>query len=141
MMDIKKGKSPLIEVSHRDLMVMMEAGYIYLQMRKYQESLDVFSGVGTLAPSSEIPHLAMGNVYSTQGQYEKAYREHSMAAELDPNNALVRALLGEVLLFKKRKDEALLQLGKAIELDSEGASGNFAKSLLKALDEGLLPPK
>ena len=140
-MDIKKGKGPLIDVSHRDLMLMMEAGYIYLQMRKYQESLDVFSGVGALAPNSEIPHLAMGNVYSSQGQYEKAYREHSRAAELDPNNALVHALLGEVLLFKKRKDEALGELGKAIELEPDGASANFAKSLLKAVDEGLLPPK
>lgn len=50
----------MIEIDRKYLVVMMEAGYIYLGMQKFKEAYNVFEGVVAMAPDSDIPLIALG---------------------------------------------------------------------------------
>jgi len=127
----------LIEVPQSEAALLMEAGYFLAQTGKTKEALEIFNGVASLLPSSEIPIVAVGNVYFAQGNFRHAQKEHERALKRNPNSSLAHAHLGEVLLFQKKFDQAKEALEKAISLEPKGLPAKFAKELLKANDMGI----
>jgi len=117
----------------------MEAGYIYLAMRKYAEARAVFEGVCVLAPKSAVPLVAIGNVYFAQCQYGHAIRSYRKALAIEPESAFAKAYLGESLLFEGNKEMAIDCLHSAIDTDVLGSSAPFAKSLLDLIAQGFDP--
>ncbi len=130
----------MIPIPREDLVIMMEGGYIYLRIGKFQEALDVFEGVSVLAPESEIPLVAMGSVYFGQMKYDHAIRFYKKAIKIKPDSAFARAYLGESLFFQGKKEMAFKELEKASILEPNGKSGNFARVLLDAVHKGFVPP-
>lgn len=131
----------MIDVAREDLVLMLEAGYIYLAMGKYKEARQVFEGVGTLAPKHEVPQVAVANVYFTQGKYLEAIRTLKQALKDNPESAFALAHLGESQLFHGKKDDALESLKQASELEPKGKAGDFARSLLELINQGYDPVK
>lgn len=129
----------MIDVRREDLIVMMEAGYIYLAMRKFSEAKAVFEGVAALAPKNAIPLVAAGNVHFSQAQYGRAIVFYKRALEVEPTSAYAKAYMGESLLFDGRKDRAILHLEAAIALDKDNAVLPFAKALLDLIHKGFDP--
>ena len=129
----------LIELPRDYLIIMMEAGYVYLAMRRFQESLELFEGVCHLVPSSDVPRIAIGNVYAAQQKYDEALKEYRKAIKLEPQSALAHAHMGEVFLLQEKKDKGLTYINKALKLDPDGKTGDFAKALLNAVDKKVLP--
>lgn len=129
----------MIDTRKDDLIVMMEAGYLYLAMRKYKEARDVFEGVSVVAPKSAIPVVAMGNVSFAQCQYGRAIRAYKRALEIEPDSAFAKAYLGEALLFEGKKDMAIASLQESIACDHLGSTIPFAKSLLELIEKGFDP--
>lgn len=127
-------------MSREDLIVMMEGGYIYLRMGRFEEAREVFDGVSALTPESEIPLVALGSVSFAQLKYDQAIRTYKKAISLKPDSPLARAYLGEALFFKGKKEEARSELEKASLLDPKGKSGDFARALLEAIQKGFAPP-
>lgn len=140
---ILKGASPIggkmIDVPRDDLITMLEAGYIYLAMKKFKEARDIFEGVCVLAPKHDIPQVALSSVYFTQCKFLEAIRILKQALKDNPNSAFAYAHLGESQIFYGKRDEAYESLRKAVELDPEGKSGDFARSLIALLDSGYDP--
>lgn len=131
----------MIDVQREDLVLMMEAGYVYLAMRKFQEAKDIFEGVNVLAKKHDIPQVGLANVYFAQGKYMESVRILKNATKETPDSAFAFAHLGESLLFYGKTDEAKQALEKASELEKEGSSGDFARSLLQLIAEGYDPVK
>lgn len=131
----------MIHVQRDDLVVMLEAGYIYLAMQKFQEAKDVFEGISTLVPSHEVPQVALSNVYFAQAKFLESIRTLKAALKGHEDSAFVWAHLGESQLFYGKKSEAIESLNKASTLEPKGQSGDFARSLLKLIDEGYDPKK
>jgi Putative Zn-dependent protease, contains TPR repeats len=129
----------MIQVPSEDLRLLMEAGYLYLGMQRFQEAKEVFEGVIVLAPSSEVPVVALGNVYCVQGKFDQAIKTYEKALELDSKSAFAKAYLGEALFFKGEKDKAHQALEEASRLDPQGKSGEFARSLLDLIKKGFTP--
>lgn len=129
----------MIDVPRDDLVIMLEAGYIYLAMRKFKEAREVFEGVATLAPKHDIPQVAMANVYFGQAKFLESIRTLKQALKDNPDSAFVLSHLGESQLFYGKRDEALESLRKAGEIEPDGKSGDFARSLIKLIDEGYDP--
>ena len=129
----------LIELPREYLTILMEAGYVYLAMRRLEEAKEVFEGVCFLAPKSEVPRMALGNVFSAEEKYDEALREYRKALKIEPQSALTYAHIGEVHLLLNEKSEAIEALNKAISLDTAGKAGEFARSLLDAVAKGILP--
>lgn len=131
----------MIDVSRNDLVMMLEAGYIYLAMYKFKEARLVFEGVATLAPKHDVPQVAVGNVLFAQGKYLEAIRVIKQAIKDNPKSAFAFAHMGEALLFYGKYDEARKCLEKASQLEKGGKSGDFARSLMKLMDQGYDPVK
>lgn len=129
--------SGLIEVPQREVVLMLEAGYLYMELAKHKEAEDLFTGVAALVPHSEVPHMALGHLYFSQGRFNPALKAHQKGVELNPGSATAHASVGEVLLFLKKPQQALESLDKAIELDPQGSAGEFARSLKEAYELGV----
>jgi tetratricopeptide (TPR) repeat protein len=129
----------MIPVPSEDLKIMMEAGYLYLGMQRYKEAQEVFEGVVALAPLSEVPLVALGNVFCVQGKFDQAIKTYQKALEVEPKSAFAKAYLGEAFLFKGHEKEALSTLEEASQLDAQGKSGDFARSLIDLIKKGFSP--
>jgi tetratricopeptide (TPR) repeat protein len=123
-----------------DLIVMMEAGYVYLGMQKFKEAKEVFEGASVLAPESEVPFVAVGSVFFAQEKFDQAISWYRKALKKNPESPFAKSYYGEALFFKGRNKEALEALHEAIELDPDGQSGNFAHTLVQAISDGFTPP-
>lgn len=128
----------MIELGREHLAAMMEAGYIYLGMRRYGEAKELFEGLSVLAADSEVPLVALGNVEFCKGKISKAIKQYRRALKVDPESAFARVYLGEALFFSGEKDEAMGLLSSVAKSDKGGA-GDFARALLEAIDKGFDP--
>ena len=129
----------MIPVPSEDLRILLESGYLYLGMQRYKEAKEVFEGVVELAPKSEVPLVALGNVYCVQGKFDQAIKTYQEALKVEPDSAFATAYMGEALFFKGQKDKAVEALDKASKMDPGGKSGEFARSLLDLIKKGFTP--
>jgi tetratricopeptide (TPR) repeat protein len=129
----------MIPVPSEDLRILLESGYLYLGMQRYKEAKEVFEGVVALAPKSEVPLVALGNVYCVQGKFDQAIKTYQEALQVEPNSAFATAYLGEALFFRGQKEKAVEMLEKASKMDPSGKSGEFARSLLDLIKKGFTP--
>lgn len=127
----------LIEVPQKDVVLLLEAGYLYMELGKNKEAEEVFTGVCALVPHSEVPQMALGHLFFSMGRFNPALKAHQKAAELNPKSAAAHASVGETLLFLRKHNDAIAELDKAIALDPEGSAGQFAKALKEAHGLGI----
>lgn len=131
----------MIDVPRDDMVLMLEAGYLYLAMGKYAEARQIFEGVSVLAPKHEVPRVGLSNVLFAQKKFLPAIRVLKEALKLRPDSAFAHAHLGEALLFYGKKDEALGELKEAAQLEPKGKAGDFARSLTELVKMGYDPVK
>jgi tetratricopeptide (TPR) repeat protein len=129
----------VIDVPRKDIVTMLEAGYIYLAMKRFQDAKKLFEGVCELAPKHDVPLVALSNVYFTQNKYLEAIRILKKAIKDNPDSAYAYVHLAESQLFYGKRDDAFKSMEKAMELEPEGKSGDFAKSLKELADKGYDP--
>lgn len=131
----------MIDVPREDVIVMLEAGYIYLAMKRFKEARTLFEGICELAPKHDVPLVGLANVHFAQGKYLESIRVLKKAIKDNPESAFVHAHLGEAQLFHGKRDDAKDTLTKASELEpnKEDKSGEFARSLLHLLEIGYDP--
>lgn len=128
----------LIDVPQSEVALLLETGFLYLEMGRPKEAEDVFTGVAALLPESDVPLVALGNLHFSQGRYQRALKFHQDALKLRPESANAQVHVGEALLFLKKIDEGKAALQKALEMDPDGQPATFAKALLEALEAGEL---
>jgi tetratricopeptide (TPR) repeat protein len=126
----------LIDVPQSEAALLLEAGYLYMELGKAQEAEDVFAGVASLLPESDVPRVALGNLHFSQGRFQRALKFHSEALKLRPDSAMAQAHVGEALLFLKKTGDALDALNKAIAMEPDGHAAVFAKALIEAHEAG-----
>ena len=130
----------LVPLARREAMILLEAGYLWLDMGQYEKAREVFAGAALLMPKSEVPQLALGSLEFAQGRHDKALQAYRAAQRLAPSSALPRAHAGEALLFMGKVPEALKELKAAMDLEPEGDGARLAQALLEAKEAGALPP-
>ena len=128
----------LIPVSQGEVGLLLESGYLYLEMQKFKEAEEIFTGVAALVPHSEVPLICLGNLHFSQGRFERALKFHKEALKKNPESALAQAHIGESLAFMKKKSEAKTALEKAIEMEPNGDAAAFASSLLDGIAAGVV---
>ena len=128
----------LISVAQTEIALLLESGHLLMEMNKFKEAGEVFSGVAALVPQSEVPLVCLGNLAFSQGKHDRALKFQRDAVERQPDSALALAHRGEAYAFVGKKDLARADLERAVELDGDGPSGAFAASVLEALQEGVI---
>lgn len=129
----------MIHVPTEDLRLMLESGYLYLAMQRFKEAREVFEGVCVLAPESDVPMVALGNVAFVETKFDEAIKIYKKALDLVPKSAFAKSYLGEALFFNNKKTEAKSILQEASKMDPHGKSGDFARSLLELVEKGFDP--
>jgi tetratricopeptide (TPR) repeat protein len=119
-----------ISPSKEEIALLMEAGFICRDSKKFQEARDLFAGVRALLPKNETADVALGTVFFHQSDFDGAITQYERALEKNPRSAYAYAHMGEAYLFKLEKEKARSCLQKAIELDARGNSGSMARHLL-----------
>lgn len=137
MSDVEMLKG-LIELPQPEAALLLEAGYLYLEMGKPKEAEEVFAGVAALLPHSDVPLIALGNLEFSQGHFQRALKHHQEALKVKPDSALAQAHVGEALLWLKKPDDARAALEKAIAIDPSSAPAQFARALLDAHQQGAI---
>lgn len=127
--EILKG---LVDVPQPEAALLLEAGYLSMEMGSPKDAEEIFLGVAALLPQSDVPHVALGNLEFSQGRFQRALKHHQEAVRLRPTSALAHAHVGEALLWLKKHDDAKKALEKAIALEPEGPPASFARALLEA---------
>lgn len=130
----------LVPVGRKQAMVLLEAGYLWLDMGHFDKAREIFAGAAALMPKSEVPQLGLGAVEFAQGRHDKALQAYRSAQRLAPQSALPRAHAGEALLFMGKVPEALKELKAAMDLEPDGDGAKLAQSLIQAKEAGVLPP-
>ncbi len=130
----------LVPLGRQQARVLLEAGYIWLDMGRFDKAKDIFTGAAALMPKSEVPQLALGALEFAQGRHDKALQAYRAAQRLAPNSSLPRAHAGEALLFMGKIPEAMKELKAAMEIEPEGDGARLARALVEAKDAGVLPP-
>lgn len=124
----------LIDIPRKEAIALLEAGYFLMQLGKNKEARDIFTGAAALFPGSDVPCIALGHLYFSEGKADLAVKEQRRALQRVPGSATALAHLGEALLFLKQPEEAAEALHKAIQLDPHGLTAKFAQELLRAND-------
>ncbi|MBI3180732.1 MAG: tetratricopeptide repeat protein [Myxococcales bacterium] len=130
----------LVPMGKQQAMILLEAGYLWMDMGKYEKAKEVLSGAAALMPKSEVPQLAMGTLEFVQGRHEKALQAYRAAQKLAPRSGLPRAHCGEALLFMGKVNEAMKELKAACEIEPDGDGARLANALIEAKEVGALPP-
>jgi predicted Zn-dependent protease len=133
--EILKG---LVEVPQPEAALLLEAGYLYMEMGKPKDAEEVFAGVAALLPKSDVPLVALGNLEFSQGRFQRALTHHTAALKVKPGSALAQAHIGEALIWLKRPDEGVKALKRAIDMEPDGMPAKFAQALLDAHAAGEL---
>jgi tetratricopeptide (TPR) repeat protein len=126
----------IVDVKQSEVALLLESGYLYMELGKWSEALEVFSGVAALIPHSDVPHLALGNLFFAQGKLPQALKAHREGLKANPQSALAHAHIGEVLLFQGNAEQAVVELKTAIDMDSTSLAADFARSLIEAHSVG-----
>ena len=130
----------MVPIDRKELVILMEAGYIYLGLGRFDEASDLFEGVAALDSKSEVPWVALGTVRFATKKFQQAVQMYQRALKIKSESPYARVYLGEALFFQGKKEEAIRELEKASLLDPSGAAGDFAKTLLKSIRDGFTPP-
>lgn len=131
----------MIDVPKDDVILMLEAGYIYLAMKRFKEARDLFQGVCELTPKHDVPRVALANVFFAQGKYLECIRTLKAAIKDKPDSAYAHAHLAEAQLFYGKKEDAIKTLEKTLELGTVSENGvkDFVENLKKLIADGYDP--
>ena len=130
----------LVPLTRQQAQLMLEAGYLWMDLGKFDNARDVLNGAALLMPKSEVPQLALGTLEFVQGHKDKALQAYRAAQRLAPKSSLPRAHCGEMLLLSGKVNEAMKELNAAVDLEPEGDGAKLAQALIEAKEAGALPP-
>src|SRR5262245_63816663 len=134
-------QASLVPLAKSEAVLLLEAGYLWMDMGEFGKSRDVFSGIAALMPKSEVPQIARGTLEMVQGRHDKALQMFRSAQRLAPKSGLPRAHVGEALLFMGKVPEAMKELKAAKEIEPDGDGARLAQALIEATEAGALPPQ
>ncbi|MDO8494179.1 MAG: tetratricopeptide repeat protein [Deltaproteobacteria bacterium] len=129
----------MIQMQREHLSLLMEIGYIYLGMQRYNEAKDVFDGISVLEEKSEIPLVALAGVSFCRGKLKEATKLYQKALKLNPESLYAKVYLAETLFFDGEKKEATKLLKEVDAAEPKGPTGDFARALLDAITKGFTP--
>ncbi|MCX8008771.1 MAG: tetratricopeptide repeat protein [Patescibacteria group bacterium] len=112
-----EGESPYVVISKPEQGQMMQVwnnlGYDLLNLRRYDEAVQVFQQAIRLHSKSSYTHAGLGHAFSGIKQYEEAIESYKQAIAIDPKYINAYLGLGEALLSLKRYSEAIQVFQKA----------------------------
>ncbi len=119
-----------IDPSAEELHVLLEAAFLYRDAGSLDQARDIFQGVRSLRPQSDVPEVGLGAVAFRQGNFGLARKHYQRALERNPASAFAQAHLAELSLFERDKAQAREHATEALRLDPDGPFGAMAREVV-----------
>jgi len=126
----------LIDIPQREVGLLMEAGYLFMELGAPKKASEIFQGVASLVPHNEVPLIALGHLAFAQGRFDQALKHNEEALKRNPESSLAKAHKGESLMFLGKHEEAMAILNEVLSEDENGVSHGFVKALIDAFNDG-----
>lgn len=117
-----------------EVQVLLEAAFLYRDAKSWDHARDIFQGVRSLRPQSEIPEIGLGTIAFHQGRFDAARKHYQRALERNAESAWAQAHLAELALFERNKEQAREHAAEALRLDPDGPFGQMARDVVKLVD-------
>jgi tetratricopeptide (TPR) repeat protein len=101
---------------------LIEEGDRHLRANRVEDAVASYQEAQRLAPSSVATYVALGALYSAQGEHETAYDSFREGLRLDPDNAGLLFNAAVLGLRLERYDEALVYVEKALKANRKEAN-------------------
>jgi tetratricopeptide (TPR) repeat protein len=112
----------MIELNPNDPDALFNLGFMFVQMKKFEEAIELFDRVIALTPEMEYAHLNKGfSLYSLK-RYSDAIKAYTNTVQLFPENADAWMFLGMSHMQIKSWAKAVEPLRKSIELRPENGN-------------------
>ncbi|MFP4496683.1 MAG: tetratricopeptide repeat protein [Vulcanimicrobiota bacterium] len=100
------------------LPAIIEKGYSYLNLKKYEDAQTQFENALEKKPEDPDILIGIGEVYTESEQYDKAEKIFQKVILLDPENPHARGKYARYLYKTKNYEDAIEQYQKAITMDT-----------------------
>lgn len=101
-------------------------GMAYFQNTDYPHASEWLEKAMSDTKTSAAAHYYLGRILNQQGKYQEAIVQLQQSASLKPDQPEVSAELGEAYLRLKDYPAATTQLHRALELDTDSYTANYA---------------
>lgn len=126
-----------MKLSTEEVRLLLESGYLLMERREYAKAREVFEGVEAIGHGADVAQMGLATLHTIQGNTKEAEKLLRASIKTNAKNAYAHAQLGELLHTLGKKDEALASLKQAEDLDPQGPTGEYARSVKKAVDAGI----
>ena len=123
-----------IDPPAEELHALLEAAFLHRDARMWDHARDIFQGVRSLRPQSDLPEIGLGSVAFQQGKFELARKHYLRALERNPDSAFAQAQMAELALFERNKEKAREHAAEALRLDPDGPFGGMAREVVHLAD-------
>ncbi len=124
-----------VQPETEEVRVVLEAGFALCQLGRLSEAEAIFRGVAELLPSSEVPQVALGQVYLQQGLWAEAQAACQEALQRARASSYARVHYAEALLHQQQYTAATELLGEVIATDPDSPHCHTAQALLAVLSD------
>lgn len=83
----------------------------------WQDPVALWESASRAEPQSSVPHVALGNLRLSRGEYDLALQSFDLALARSPRSAAIQQNIAEVYARKGDYQRAAAEAGKAIDLD------------------------
>ena len=112
-----------VKISEEEKNFLVESGFLLLELGKLEEAKNVFKGLISLFPESDLPYAGFSQVLMAGKKANEAENFLKGIISDFKNSQLLKFNLGEALLLNGKLDEAK-------EIFSENFSGNLKESAI-----------
>lgn len=120
------------------LRFLAEAGFLWLDLRNFDEAARVFEALCVLAPDDPIGPIGLGDVERMRGNFREALALYDRAAHCGNNAARSLAMIfrkqGEAHALAKDSTKAIAAFERAITLDPNSDEAATARDYIAVLN-------
>ena len=125
-----------MEIETNTVQLLMETGYLAGGYGFYKESEDIFEGIQSIRPDSELPIIGLAVTKMNAGKNEEAARIlWERALKINPESDLAKSFLGLALKLAGLQTESEAVLKEVTDDGKNEAAIKLAQALLKEIGQ------
>jgi len=110
-------------------------GYLYLQLKRYDDAIAQFQKYVALAPGDANSHDSLGDGYLAKENVDAAIAQYAKALDINPRFSTSLYNLGQCYERKNMKNEALQSYRRYLAVDPQGINADKAEDRIEELSK------
>ncbi|MBN2012351.1 tetratricopeptide repeat protein [candidate division KSB1 bacterium] len=131
----------ILEIDPKDTEVMLRAGSIYYDEKKYDECIDMMNKILAIEPDNIEAISQKAFSYDSMGKTDEAFATYNDVLEKQPNNPDIIFNLGRLLFLQKKYEDAIKEFKRVLDIepDDYDATLNIGNAYLSLAEQKMKP--